>query len=68
MVKIVASGPEADNPWLAEITGPDAKYGLKRDFSKIQVTNRNGWRWLSVKVEGPGLYQLQEAGRKGATV
>lgn len=58
-----SQGYDAAKPWIARITGTDAKYGLAREFIPARLERRQA----TAKVTEPGLYETCSTdGRKGA--
>lgn len=51
--------------WLAEITGPDARWGVARQFVRAaeRSTSRSGQTGQAVYLVGPGVYERHEGRR-----
>lgn len=51
--------------WLARITGPDAQYGVAREFirSAERSTSRSGQTGTASYLIGPGVYERREGRR-----
>lgn len=51
--------------WLAEITGPDSRYGVARRFLRAaeRSTSRSGRTGQETYVVGPGVYERREGRR-----
>lgn len=58
----VRGGGYGNNAWIAQITGPDPKFGLKREFCKkdtrgLSGSGRSGA--ITFEVTKPGVYEFK---------
>lgn len=61
IVSTIRGGGSGANAWVAQITGPDPKYGLARAFVKKQSdTSRSGRSGsLHFEITDPGVYEYR---------
>lgn len=58
----VRGGGYGRDAWIAKITGPDPKYGLKREFARKDTSGLSGSGrsgMITFDLDGPGIYEFR---------